>query len=282
MSTSSAAAIARLHAVLAAAASSNNNNPTAATMAANSAYASTAAAAATASSSTTNTTAAPSRSSTTSSSSATTDKDKKKKDRSEEQEDDEEDITYTPYTPAKLKFGKPHPDKVVENATLAAVAPPDIIYNMVMPASIIHEGKLSNLQLEAIVYGCQRHMVDLPKAKISNEENNTPVPPTHAAVKSEKKMGAVKSEKKVGLSYQQQQQQVKHESKPQADSPALSPCPPSSSGIGDGSTPVAAAKKMEPPSYRAGFLLGDGAGMVSLSLLYLNIIVLTFAFHTSF
>ena len=271
MSTSSAAAIARLHAVLAAAASSNNNNPTAATMAAamaaNSAYASTAAAAATASSSTT-TTAAPSRSSTTSSSSsssATTDKDKKKKDRSEEQEDDEEDITYTPYSPAKLKFGKPHPDKVVENATLAAVAPPDITYNMVMPANIIYEGKLSNLQLEAIVYGCQRHMVDLPKAKISNEENNTPVAVggSSAAVKTEKKMGVVKSEKKVGLSYQQQQ--VKHEAKPQADSPALSPCPPPA----DSSTPVvAAAKKMEPPSYRAGFLLGDGAGMASLSRIF--------------
>jgi hypothetical protein len=154
----------------------------------------------------------------------------------------------------------------VENATLAAVAPPDIHYNLVMPANIIYEGKLSNLQLEAIVYGCQRHMVDLPKAKISNEENNTPVAVggSSAAVKSETK-SSVKSEKKVGLSYQQQQ--VKHEAKPQADSPALSPCPPSSSGIGDGSTPVAAAK-MEPPSYRAGFLLGDGAGMVSLSLIF--------------
>ena len=31
-----------------------------------------------------------------------------------------------------------------------------------MPASILSEGKLSNLQLEAIVYGCQRHLVDLP------------------------------------------------------------------------------------------------------------------------
>lgn len=268
MSTSSAEASARLHArlhaVLAAAASANNGNPTAAATMAAAMAASTAAAA----SASTTTTAAPSRSSTTSSSSATTtDKDKKKKDQNEE-EDDEEDITYTPYKPAKLKYGKPHPDKVVENATLAAVAPPDITYNMVMPANIIYEGKLSNLQLEAIVYGCQRHMVDLPKAKISNEENNTPVAVggSSAAVKSEKKMGAVKSEKKVGLSYQQQQQQVKHEAKPQADSPALSPCPPSSSGIGDGSgsTPVGAAKKMEPPSYRAGFLLGDGAGMVSL------------------
>ncbi len=263
MSTSSAAAIARLHAVLAASASNNPGGNPAASLAA--AMAASNAATAAAASSTT-TTAAPSRSSTTSASSSsatTTDKDKKKKDQSED-EDDEEDITYTPYKPAKLKYGRPHPDKVVENATLAAVAPPDIIYNMVMPANIISEGKLSNLQLEAIVYGCQRHMVDLPKAKITNEENNIPVAVGvggSAAVKSEKKMGVAKSENKVGLSYQQQQ--VKHESKPQADSPALSPCPPPA----DGSTPVVAAK-MEPPSYRAGFLLGDGAGMVSLSLTF--------------
>lgn len=31
-----------------------------------------------------------------------------------------------------------------------------------MQASILSEGLLSNLQLEAIVYGCQRHLEDLP------------------------------------------------------------------------------------------------------------------------
>ena len=50
----------------------------------------------------------------------------------------------------------------MENATLSAVDPPDVTYNLAMPASILSEGKLSNLQLEAIIYGCQRHMVDLP------------------------------------------------------------------------------------------------------------------------
>ena len=35
-------------------------------------------------------------------------------------------------------------------------------YNLAMPASILSEGRLSNLQLEAVVYGCQRHLVDLP------------------------------------------------------------------------------------------------------------------------
>eukprot|EP00984_Skeletonema_dohrnii_P005973 scaffold2118_cov125-Skeletonema_dohrnii-CCMP3373.AAC.2 len=140
---------------------------------------------------------------------------------------------------------KPHPDKVVENSTLSAVTPPDITYNMVMPANIIYEGKLSNSQLEAIVYGCQRHMVDLPKPKIVTTENEAPEAAKMAAAGG----GKVKSEqKKKGL-------QVKHDAKPQADSPALSPCPPSGAGTDS------VATKMEPPSYRAGFLLGDGAGM---------------------
>ena len=82
----------------------------------------------------------------------------------DELDDVEEEITYKPYRPAKLSYGIPHPDPVVENSTLAAVAPPDITYNLAMPANIISEGKLSNLQLEAVVYGCQRHAMDLPTA----------------------------------------------------------------------------------------------------------------------
>lgn len=80
----------------------------------------------------------------------------------EELDDAEEEMSYTPYRPAKLKFGRDHPDPVVENSTLAAVAPPDVTYSLAMPAAVIAEGKLSNLQLEAVVYGCQRHEVDLP------------------------------------------------------------------------------------------------------------------------
>ena len=113
------------------------------------------------------------------------------------------------------------------------------------------------------MYGCQRHMVDLPKPKIVTEENNVPEgAKMGASIAAGGAKGNVKSEKKKGL------QKVKHESKPQADSPSLSPCPPndanSSSNNGAGvnvQPPV--ARKMEPPSYRAGFLLGDGAGMVS-------------------
>ena len=65
---------------------------------------------------------------------------------------------YSQYTPSKVKDGRPHPDIVVENATLAAVLPPDPTYSLKMPTHIINDGKLSNIQLEAVIYGCQRHM----------------------------------------------------------------------------------------------------------------------------
>ncbi|KAL7539155.1 hypothetical protein ACHAXR_009075, partial [Thalassiosira sp. AJA248-18] len=76
---------------------------------------------------------------------------------------EEEDISYTAYTPTKFKGGKPHPDPVVENSTLAAVAPPNITHELTMSNVIIDDGRLSSLQLEAITYGCQRHEIDLPK-----------------------------------------------------------------------------------------------------------------------
>jgi len=96
--------------------------------------------------------------------SKTSDKAKSDEQNDDELDDMEEEMTYKPYRPAKLLYGRDHPDPVVENATLAAVTPPDISYNLAMPASIISEGKLSNLQLEAVVYGCQRHQMDLPTA----------------------------------------------------------------------------------------------------------------------
>lgn len=37
---------------------------------------------------------------------------------------------FADYRPSKLKIGKPHPDPVVETASLAAVEPPDISYKL--------------------------------------------------------------------------------------------------------------------------------------------------------
>lgn len=124
---------------------------------------------------------------------------------------------------------------MVENATLAAVTPPDITYNLGMPAGIINEGKLSNLQLEAIVYGCQRHELDLPKPPpslsaaasrpVKEKENDTPMEVDSKADVKPAALGVVKPDGNDTLS------------------------------VG--------GQKREPPALRAGFLLGDGAGMVS-------------------
>ena len=57
----------------------------------------------------------------------------KQKELREAQEDEnhEDLLSYSVYRPAKLKFGMPHPDPVVENSSLAAVAPPDITCELV-------------------------------------------------------------------------------------------------------------------------------------------------------
>lgn len=64
---------------------------------------------------------------------------------------------YADYVPSKLKIGRPHPDPVVESSSLSTVKPPDIFYKTSFPAKLIDKGLLSSLQLEAVIYACQRH-----------------------------------------------------------------------------------------------------------------------------
>jgi hypothetical protein len=70
--------------------------------------------------------------------------------------------TFLEYTPAKLPYGRPHPDPVVETASLAAVDPPDITYQLAAYKVLVEEARLSALQLESVVYACQRHEQRLP------------------------------------------------------------------------------------------------------------------------
>lgn len=65
------------------------------------------------------------------------------------------------YVPSKLHIGAAHPDPVVETASLAAVEPPDITYQLHLE-DLIQAKLLSGLQLESIVYACQRHHQLLP------------------------------------------------------------------------------------------------------------------------
>ncbi|KAG5446071.1 Protein strawberry notch 1 [Clonorchis sinensis] len=83
--------------------------------------------------------------------------------------DEDEDLaqaeTYADYVPTKLKLGSKHPDPVVESSSLSSVSPPDIHYRLLLPDEVIDRGCLSALQLEAVMYACQRHECILPNGQ---------------------------------------------------------------------------------------------------------------------
>lgn len=86
---------------------------------------------------------------------------------SNEPDDDPDDSEpsgnlFVPYVPAKLKGGKPHPAVIVESASMAAVTPPDITYRPHLAPEIVDEGRLSEIQLERVIYAGQRHEQRLP------------------------------------------------------------------------------------------------------------------------
>ena len=87
--------------------------------------------------------------------------------RAEEAQDMEEEIeqvefqTYVPHKLLKsMPDAKEHPDKVVENATLAAVESPDVDVERAeirISKKVVEQGLLSGLQLETVVYAAMRH-----------------------------------------------------------------------------------------------------------------------------
>ncbi len=78
--------------------------------------------------------------------------------KSTEQREEEAGGTYVGYKVAKMSGGQAHPADIVESASMAAVEPPDITYKPNLPRSIITEGKLSDLQIEAVTYAGQRFL----------------------------------------------------------------------------------------------------------------------------
>lgn len=78
---------------------------------------------------------------------------------------------FRAYRPLKCRYGRQHPEAIVESTAMACVEPPDARYTPALPASLLKgergfatrgwekhgEGALSAAQLEAIVYAGQRH-----------------------------------------------------------------------------------------------------------------------------
>ncbi|XP_072081067.1 protein FORGETTER 1 [Arachis hypogaea] len=70
--------------------------------------------------------------------------------------------TFTDYRPAKVSMGPPHPDPVVETSSLSAVQPPEPTYDPILKDYLESSKALSCLQIETLVYACQRHLLHLP------------------------------------------------------------------------------------------------------------------------
>ncbi|MCH99198.1 strawberry notch-like protein, partial [Trifolium medium] len=66
--------------------------------------------------------------------------------------------TFTDYWPSKLSIGHPHPDPIVETSSLSAVQPPEPTYNPKIMDKLESLKILSCLQIETLVYACQRHL----------------------------------------------------------------------------------------------------------------------------
>eukprot|EP00124_Ichthyophonus_hoferi_P002527 Ihof_evm6s175 gene=Ihof_evmTU6s175 len=84
-----------------------------------------------------------------------------------EQENDEkveDTVVFSSYKCRSLQAGIQHPGNIMEGASLAAMMLPTAAYPLfeILPKSIVEEGKLSNLQLESVMYVCQRHQKLLP------------------------------------------------------------------------------------------------------------------------
>lgn len=63
---------------------------------------------------------------------------------------------------AVVRGAWPHPAIVVESAAMACVEPPNVTYRHELPPVLIAEGRLSNLQLEDVIYAAQATNVFLP------------------------------------------------------------------------------------------------------------------------
>ncbi|KAF7636928.1 hypothetical protein Mgra_00003667 [Meloidogyne graminicola] len=73
--------------------------------------------------------------------------------------------TFICYKPPRLRCGFEHPDEVVETLSLSSVSSPEIRYTLAIPDELTDAGKISGLQLEAVLYACQAHERFLPSGE---------------------------------------------------------------------------------------------------------------------
>ncbi len=78
--------------------------------------------------------------------------------------DIEEGTVFAAYRVQKavVRGALPHPANVVESTAMACVEPPDVTYRHHLPAEVIVEGRVSNLQIEDVIYAGQATSAILP------------------------------------------------------------------------------------------------------------------------
>lgn len=76
----------------------------------------------------------------------------------------EEGTVFAPYRVQKaiIRGAHPHPANVVESAAMACVESPDVTYRHHLPSEVIAEGRVSNLQIEDVIYAAQATSTLLP------------------------------------------------------------------------------------------------------------------------
>jgi hypothetical protein len=78
--------------------------------------------------------------------------------------DIEEGTVFAAYRVQKavVRGSQPHPANVVESTAMACVEPPDVTYRHHLPPEVVVEGRISNLQIEDVIYAGQATSALLP------------------------------------------------------------------------------------------------------------------------
>jgi hypothetical protein len=77
---------------------------------------------------------------------------------------EEEGAVFSKYRvqKARVRGAQGHGANIVESSAMASVEPPDVKYTPDIPEAVVKEGRLSDLQLESVIYAGQRHEQMLP------------------------------------------------------------------------------------------------------------------------
>jgi hypothetical protein len=78
---------------------------------------------------------------------------------------------YQAYQLGRVRFGKsaPHPSPLVESGPMASVAPPAPTYRPILPATITGDDRVSDAQMETVIYAGEAHSQVLPGSWILGE-----------------------------------------------------------------------------------------------------------------